>query len=242
MNTGFYTSVSGMSAYQKSMDTVAHNMANVQTFGFKPQQSSFSNALYTEMDTNVEGNNSVGHGVINQGTQLLYGQGAFKSTDRQLDFAIMGNGFFKVERGGAIEYTRDGSFDISVEAEGNFLTTTDGAYVLDNQNNRVSLDDSQVGNVPDFSTLIDKIGVFTFPNPHGLAPSSGNSFLQTPISGNAEVAVVGEYDLKQGGVESSAVDVAKEMTNIITAQKAFSFNAKMVQTADQIAELVNNLR
>jgi len=245
MNIGFYTSVSGMTSYQQNMDMIAHNLANINTVGFKPLQASFRDLLYTRMDTGAE--NVVGHGVRQESTAPLMNQGNLQQTDRQLDFAIIGDGFFAVDRGDAgVQYTRNGSFNISVENDQLFLTSIDGGYVLDGDGDRIVIPQNG-GITPDLRAITDNLGVYVFENPYGLSSESASSFTPTELSGqafstqNLPVNAL-PYQLVQGSLEASAVDTAKEMSDVITIQKAFQFNAKMVQTADQIEEIINNLR
>ena len=246
MNIAFYTAVSGMTAYQQDMDVLAHNMANVNTIGFKPLKSSFSDLLYTQMDTNVEGNHMTGHGVRVATTDLLFGQGALEQTDNEMDFAIVGQGFFRVERGDHDEYTRNGAFKISVERGRAYLTTSDGGYVLDERGRYIDLDYFAESNVVDVEGIKDRIGIYTFSNPYGLIPTDGGSFLESTLSGPARSAARDAdalpNELVQGALERSGVDLGTQMVDVIQTQRAFQINARIVQTADEIEEVINNLR
>ncbi|MEA5010143.1 MAG: flagellar hook-basal body protein [Angelakisella sp.] len=247
MNISFFTGVSGMVSYQKSMDVIAHNIANVNTTGFKPMKSSFSDLLYSQMDTNGENENGhiVGHGVRVQGNDLMYQQGNIVNTGRALDFALVGDAFFAVERGENTEYTRNGSFSISAEGSKGYLVTMDGEYVLDAKGKRIELDKKENSELFDLTNVHEKLGIYTFPNPFGLSPTDSASFMQTAISGEAEAVRNIEdmpCDLVQFSLESSSVDLSQQMADVIINQKAFQFNAKIVQTADQLEEIVNSLR
>lgn len=248
MDIGFYTSVSGMTAYQQNLDTIAHNLANINTIGFKPLQGSFSDLLYTKMDTKTENTNLVGHGVVQKSTNPLMNQGNLNQTDRELDFAILGDGFFAVDRGrDGVQYTRNGDFNVSIEGDELYLTSVDGGYVLDGNGDRIVVPTMENGVSPDLTNLKNEIGVYLFQNPYGLISENGSSFTPSVLSG---VAISSNellnnnlpYTLVQGAIETSAVDTAKEMSDVITIQKAFQFNAKMLQTADEVEDIINNLR
>ncbi len=245
MYVGFHSSVSGMMAYQKELDTLAHNIANVNTFGYKAMRTSFSDLMYTKMDTNVEGNHLTGHGVKNANMDLLFTQGNLNSTQRPLDFAIVGDGFFAVEMAdGTTKYTRDGAFHLSVEDDTLFLVNGEGGYVLDANGDRIEVPFEDGTNNPDYFAITDSIGIYSFSNPFGLIPTNGG-FYQSANSGEAVAVNEDEnanYTLLQNTVEFSSVDLAREMADVITTQKAFQFNARMVQMGDQLEEIVNTLR
>ena len=249
MKISFYNGVSGMVAYQESLNRISHNIANSNTFGYKPSRSTFSDLLYTRMAVNSQEEPLTGHGVKIEDSRLIYRQGPVLQTENELDFALMGDGFFAVERpDGSVEYTRSGAFDISLEGGKGFLVTADGSHVLDSRKRAIELPRDSSDGPFDLSGLSDQLGIFDFPNPYGLEPSSGNCFKETEISGAAKAVSAGKndfdrtYQLVPNALERSAVEMADEMVNVITTQKAFQFNAKMVQTADQLEELINNLR
>lgn len=242
MNVGFYTAVSGMEAYQKDMDVIANNMANVSTVGYKPSTSTFRDLLYTEMDTNVEGDFLTGHGVKNEDTNLNLKQGILNTTELETDFAIIGEGFFMVDRGGEEpEFTRNGAFTIGLDGKKAYLVSRDGGYVLDEKGKKIEIEVDEDSNVPNLDGLQGRIGIYTFKNPYGLLHRESSSFVKTDLSGEEE-ANKDDCDLIQGGLEYSAVNMSQEMVNVIQTQKAFQFNAKLVQSADEIEEIVNSLR
>lgn len=253
MNISFHTGVSGLSAYQEGLNMVANNIANVNTFGYKPINPSFKDLVYTNMDTNNEKKFSQGHGVKLATADLIYKQGNPNQTGRELDFAIVGDGFFAVEDMGITKYTRNGAFALSVEGDASYLTNSDGAYILDGDGERIeattktveSADGKTTEQGIDYEALQEKIGIYRFPNPFGLTPMSGGNYLPNQISGQAE-ALTDEnresVDLLARTIELSAVDLADTMAAMMITQKAYQFSAKIVQTADQIEEIVNNLR
>lgn len=249
MNMAFYTGVSGMVSYQKGIDNIANNMANVQTPGFKVQRASFEDALRTQLDVKSNKDELTGHGVKHTKNDLIYTQGSLQYTNRTLDFAIEGDGFFKLEEpNGEYSYTRAGNFNISVEGGRDYLISNDGSYVLDTRGQKIEVpksksDSSNGSNVLDYSGVAEKIGVYTFDNPFELMPVGDLKLKQTDLSG--ENKIVGKdsgYKLIQGAYENSTTDVASEMTHLIETQKAYQFSAKIVQTSDQIEEIVNTLR
>lgn len=249
MNTAFYTGVSGMIAFQKHMDTTAHNMANVSTAGYKAGRSSFSDLIYTQMDVNTPGEKLVGHGAKNDITDLVMGQSSLSMTGRPLDFAIVGeNCFFALEMAdGGIKYSRNGAFQISIEGRKGFLVSgLDGSYVLDDRERRIELPVDETGTGFDFTGLEEKIGIFTFDNPYALAREDGSSFTETDNSGRARRVVNNtdnpSYELRGSTLENSGVQLTDEMVNIIQAQRAFQMNSTIVRTADEMEEMINNLR
>ena len=168
----------------------------------------------------------------------------------KLDFALMGDGFFAVKRpSGETEYTRAGAFDISIEGSKGYLVTGDGSHVLDGRGRAIELTRETADGSFDLDDLKDKIGIYDFPNPYGLEHSSGVCFKETGSSGKAKAITQGKttyegriYDLRQMALEQSAVELGDEMVNVITSQRAFQLNARMVQTADELEQVINNLR
>ncbi|RPF48409.1 flagellar basal-body rod protein FlgG [Hydrogenoanaerobacterium saccharovorans] len=247
MNTAFYTAVSGMTTFQKDMDLVSNNMANINTVGYKPQKSSFSDLLYTQMNTRANGNFMTGHGVKIENVDMLFKQGMLNRTEYGLDFALVGEGFFCVDRGGEnLEYTRNGSFSVGMDRKRAYLVTSDGGYVLDDRGRRIELNMKDNSNVADIDGIEERIGIYTFSNPYGLKPIGNTSLSPTELSGEAKAVRrdrdESEIELISGALELSDVDMSAEMVNVLQTQRAFQLNAKIVQTADQIEEMVNNLR
>lgn len=257
MNISYYTAVSAMEAFQSELDVTANNMANVSTTGYKVLRSSFDDLLYTQMDARNGGR--LGHGVKTNGAETVFEQGIFEKTDRQLDFAIKGKAYFAVETSEDEEepaYTRDGSFEVSSTEDGNFLTTKDGKYVLNRDGGRIELEYKQVEDKDgrkkatgqlDLDHLGDVIGLYTCENPDGLVPIGGNLYRTGESSGdwvpmddmddNQESSI-----LLNGTLELSSTYVPTEMVNLMQSQRAFQLNSRMVKTADEMEELINNLR
>lgn len=249
MGIGFYTGVSGMTAYQEQLNVISNNIANVSTYGFKASRASFSDLLYSKMNANV-GENQVGHGTRVVGTDLLYGQSGIDQTGYPLDFAIMGEGFFAVDNKGTTEYTRNGAFSLRMDGKRAYLITSDGANVLDKKGKAIAVDVDSAG-APDIEDVADRLGIYVFQNPYGLSSASGSRFLPGANTGEAtELSKVKSSQRIEGeksevipfALERSTVDLGNEMVGIIGAQRAFQLNARVVQTADQFDEVINNLR
>lgn len=248
MNTAFYTGVSGMIAFQQQMDVTAHNIANSTTVGYKVGRSAFSDLMYTAMDVRTPGDKVTGHGVKNFGTDVIMSQSGLKMTGQALDFAIVGEGFFALDDGSDVrKYTRNGAFTISAEGKKGYLVSaTDGSYVLDNRGRRVELEATGDGATFSAEGLIEKLGVYNFPNPYGLTRANGSSFTESEKSGSAKSAANNKdnqpYEIKGGTLEFSATNLGDEMITVIQAQRAFQMNSKIVQTADELEDMINNLR
>lgn len=248
MNIAFYVGRSGIMAHSNSLNISAQNVTNVNSIGYKATTADFRELVYNEMDQNInkelaeEKKILNGHGVKIQNDSLQFSQGTLSTTEYDLDFAIAsGNSLFAVDRNGEIQYTRNGAFDASVEDDGVYLVTSDGAYVLDRQEQRIRIPQDENGQL-DIDGLHEIIGVFSFDNPFGLQRVDGQSFVTTDTSGEARIATDEEYELIQGAVERSNTNLAKEMSDIIVTQKAYAFSSKVVQVADEIEDIVNNLR
>ena len=233
MIRGFYTAASSMVSQQTNLDTIANNMANISTTGFKPQQVGFSALLYENMNGGAANQIAVGHGVKVEKMGIDFKQGDFNQTGMKMDCAISGQGFFAIQdrANETITYTRDGSFHVGVEDSDSYLVNAAGNYVLDSDGEKIDLEKG-------FDPSV--IGVSTFPNPYGLELKGGNQFAPTEASGEAEA--VEKPVIKTENLENSAVDIAKEMVKMIEASKGFSFGSKVVQTADEMEKVINQLR
>ena len=249
MNKAFYTGASGLRAYQKDMNIIGHNVVNSATVGYKATIPEFRELVNTNMDVNInrerDENNKIkeGHGVQMFHDDLNFTQGKYQSTEYPLDFLIAGDGLFAVQNDtGRIEYTRNGSFDVSIEGNTAFLVNAEGKYVLDQNNQKIQLDYKPETNTIDTDTVKPRLGVFSFTNPNGLIRTDGGSFLVSDNSGEPQATSRADYTIYQGSLESSNVELSQEMTNLIVAQRAYQFSSKVVTTADEIEQLVNSLR
>lgn len=252
MNISFHNGVSGMLTYQEDMNQISHNIANSGTVGYKPSRSVFEDLIYTRMAVNSEEEPLVGHGVRVRDTHLMYRQGPVLQTNGGgLDFALVGDGFFAVQlNDGSVQYTRNGSFDISIEGERGFLVNTDGYYVLDSAGQHIELTKQENG-LFDLEHLKDRLGIYDFPNPFGLVHANGSRFVPSDNSGEPVVIIQGSltgayqsrnYHILENALEQSGVELGTEMVDAIVSQRAFQINSKMVQTADEMEQVINNLR
>lgn len=242
MIRGFYTARSGLLAHQEHMSVMANNLANVNTVGFKPMRSAFSDLMYQNLNRPLNENVAMtGHGVKINKNDLLMNPGSLQTTNMTLDFAIIDeDGFFALsspDGEGDVKYSRAGNFALSNLDDTFYLVNGSGDYVLDAEGEIIEIEFDENSDMI-FDPAI--IGVYRFPNKHGLEAVDANSFLQTGLSGEAEV--IETPTLKRGYIEASAVDVAQEMANVIEASKAFSFSSRMVMVADEIEQTINQLR
>lgn len=254
------TAASGMKAQQLNVDNIAHNLANVNTAGFKKSRIEFQDLFYQQMK--VAGNQTaaggespanleIGYGTAPVSTQRLFSQGELISTDSPLDIAIKGDGFFRlVLPDGTYGYTRDGSFKITSEGR---LMNTDG-YLLDpdvtipEDTTQVSISSDGVVSISvsgdSTPQAVGQIELVRFINPAGLSALGQNMFGVTPASGEALPGTPGQDGLgqvAQGYIEVSNVDIVEEMISLITAQRAYEINSKAIKTSEEMMTQANNL-
>lgn len=236
MIRAFYTGGSGMISQQQRLDTHASNIANVHTAGFKKSRVFLTDQPYAPLHpvSANRGHLFTGQGVRPTGSQRDFAQGALQETGRALDLAIEGPGFFTVRSpGGDVRYTRDGSFQISVEGGRSYVVTAQGDYLLNASGAPIAFNGA-----PD--TLPQQAARVTFANPEGLEAAGAGQYRETAASGPSRLAFDGT--VHQGFLEGANLQLAEEMTAIIQTQRIFQLNARMVQTADTMMETVNNLR
>ncbi len=249
MNKAFYTGASGLRAYQTSINIIGHNITNSATTGYKATVPEFRELVYTNMDANKNreltepGKIKEGHGVKMSNDDMIFTQGSFQQTDYALDFAIAGDGLFAVMNDDtSIEYTRNGSFDISIEGDAAYLVLSDGRYVMDQNYQRIALGREPGTNVIDIQNVKQRLGVFTFDNPNGLVRTNGGCFIESYNSGEPQNAAFGTYEIHQSSLERSNVELSQEMVNLIIVQRSYSFAARVVTTSDEIEQVINSLR
>ncbi len=239
MIRGFYTARSGLMAHQSTMDIISNNMANVNTVGYKPMKASFTDLMYQNLNRETAPNTAqVGHGTKINKTDLIMVPGGYTPTNFAFDFAIEHEGFFAIQNpNGDIEYTRAGNFIMSNDGGTMYLAAANGDRVLDADGGEIELAFNDKGEL-DFNPAV--IGVYQFPNPYGMVAVGNNRYGQTDVSGEPEV--VETPKIRNGYLEGSAVELSMEMVRVIEASKAFSFNSKMLQVADEVEQTVNSLR
>lgn len=254
------TAATGMSAQEQQVNSISNNIANVNTTGYKSQRTEFEDLMYETVqeaggrssgDTEYTVGHQVGSGAKVSAIRRLHTSGSPQVTNRPYDLMIMGDGFFGVQAGNEVMYTRDGSF--TVDAQG-LLKTRHGHSLVPGITvppNTKSLNIADDGKVQAFLAgqsqpiELGQIPVFTFINPAGLSDRGGNMASRTTASGEAFQRVAGEENsgsINQGALESSNVSVMNEMTNLIKAQRAYEMNSKVMGVADQMLQTVNNIR
>ena len=261
MNRIMHTAASGMNAQQLNVDTIANNLANVNTPGYKKNRIEFQDLLYqsvrpagaaTEQGAEAPIGLQMGLGTRPVATSKVFLQGDVTETGNSLDIAINGEGFFQVMMpDGTYTFTRDGSFKLSAEGQ---VVTSDGYIVepeitlpQDTLSVTVSTDGFVYAYVADNTSPeeVGQIELAKFVNPSGLKNLGHNLYRQTETSGEpifGTPTTDGFGSLEQGYLESSNVDVVEEMVNMITAQRAYEINSKSVRTADDMMALVNQLK
>lgn len=238
MNIGFYSAKQGLLTSQTGLDVISNNIANVSTNGYKDLRPDFADLLYTESKKEYPAAQT-GHGTKITHTDVMYKQGQFLRTNRALDFACPDDGFFAVrDQNGQVKYSKDGAFVLAQNNGGLELVNSQGCRVLDYNGNTINAP-IQDG-VVDYVQLQDMIGVYKFPNAHGLVADGNNAYRATASSGNA----IADRNIDKicGALEGSTVDLADQMVKVIQYQRGFQANAKLVQTSDEIQTIVNNLR
>ena len=261
MMRSLYTAASGMTGQQFNMDTIANNLANVNTTGFKKSRADFQDLLYQSLrfagtpvtaGAQIPTGIQIGHGVRPVATQKIFSQGTFQQTDNPLDLVIEGDGFFQVLMpDGTVAYTRDGAF--KQDAEGR-IVTSDGFFL---EPEIVIPDDAvQIAIGADGTVAvtlagesepqtIGQIELARFINPAGLQSGGRNLFLATGASGIPVVGTAGLDglgNLAQGFLEMSNVQVVQEMVAMITSQRAYEVNSRAIQASDDMLQTANNLR
>ncbi len=231
MINGFYAAKAGAKVFQTSLDITANNIANANTQGYKAQTASFTDLVYT----NAQGGEFLaGNGARLASTSVLSGQGGL-GQDGERSAAIEGEGFFAVQNAqGDTVYTRSGSFSLSAEGEARYLVSADGGYVLNQNGQRIALEGE------DIRTAIRQAALYSFPNPDALTALGNSRFAATEASGDAVIDNASQ--LVESAYELSNVDLVTEMTRMMLAQRGFQFNLRMLQTADELEQVVNSLR
>lgn len=270
MLRSLWTAASGMKAQQTNLDTIAHNLANINTTGYKAEKVEFQSLLYqTIQGTSYDSEGDVkpipvqvGLGVKSGAITSQFRQGALLASEGAFDFCISGDGFFQVQLpDGSIGYTRNGALKMSVDADGMTLATSEGYPVLDINGEKITVGSNYnttlltidaSGNLgyPDEKNntqlLGMQIGLVQFNNPSGLFKVTDSIYKESEASGvpRAEYSD-GELvpsSVLQGYLEGSGVQAADEMVNMIIAQRAYEMNSKAITASDEMLQEANNLR
>ena len=251
----------GMNAQQTNLEVIANNIANINTTGFKRARAEFSDLLYqTERAAGVPNRANqavvpegaiIGLGVKTAAVRNLHLQGGLTSTGNSFDLALIGRGWFQIEAAdGSTLYTRAGAFNTNAEGQ---LVTLDGYTVVPGINvpqDATEVTVSKSGQV--YATVageqqeLGQITLANFVNEAGLEPLGENLYRETAASGAANVGAPDEAGfayIQQNYLEASNVDPVKEITDLISAQRAYEMNSKIIQAADEMAAVVSkNLR
>jgi flagellar basal-body rod protein FlgG len=256
-----HTAATGMMAQELNVQVISNNIANMRTTGYKRQRAQFSDLLYEHVrrigtQTSDQGNIlpvgvDLGSGVKTVGTPRLMNQGTLAPTGSELDVAIRGEGFFKIQLpDGTFAYTRDGSFQMDaqgriVTAQGNVVNP--GLTIPQNSTGLTINSQGQVSVMQQGQTAPVVIGQLTltrFINKAGLLSIGDNLFQETAASGTPQDGVPatdGAGDIQQGNLEQANVEAVSEISDLIAAQRAYEMNGKVVTAADQMLSATSNM-
>jgi flagellar basal-body rod protein FlgG len=259
-----YSAATGMSALETKLDTIANNLANIETTAFKRGKTNFEDLFYRhEKMPGAEDSAgqltptgiSIGLGSRVSSIQTDFRQGAFKQTSNSLDVAIEGNGFIKVmDPSGEILYTRSGNFSLNANGQmvlgsANTGRLIEPPIVIPNDAEAIVISPEGKVSVRQFNnpvlTQVGTIEMVTFINPEGLLKRGENLYAETNSSGTAQTGTAGQNGMgvvRQNALEASNVEPVSELIDLITTQRAFELNSQVVQAGDQIMQLVANLR
>jgi flagellar basal-body rod protein FlgG len=251
----------GLDTQQTQLDVVSNNLANVSTTGFKKGRAIFEDLLYqiirqpgaqSSQQTQLPSGFQLGVGARTVATERIHQQGSLQQTQNPLDVAINGRGFFQVQLpDGSTAYTRDGSFQ--VDSQGTMVTASgyallpnmqipnDALVVTIARDGVVSV--TQPGN-PNTVTQLGQLQLATFVNTAGLQSQGENLYIETAASGAAQINNPGTNGLgvlNQSFIETSNVNVAEELVNMIIAQRAFELNSRAITTSDQMLQRLTQL-
>jgi flagellar basal-body rod protein FlgG len=260
MLRAMYTAASGMEAQQLNIDTIAHNLANINTSGFKLRRAQFQDLLYQNIrqagasntaTTEIPVGLQVGLGTRPIATEIIFSQGDFAQTKGKLDVAIEGQGFLQIKQtNGQVAYTRNGNLHMNRDGS---IVTSDG----DPLDSDIKIPQDEIGitigsdgsvsvmrSGQTQAETVGRIELALFQNPSGLQNIGKNLFIPTQASGEAITGTPGENGLGtilHGYVEQSNVSVVEEMVNMIISQRAYEANSKVIRTADEMFTQANNV-
>jgi len=259
MIRSLWTAATGMQAQQIEQDVVANNLANVNTVGFKKSRADFQDLMYqlsskagseTSSGNQLTVGIEIGMGVKPVATQKIFSQGDYQQTGNSFDWAIEGDGFFQLDDNGQTVYTRAGNFKVNKDG---VLCNTEGlklipevsipqnavTFTLDSGGTWTAADENGT------SVATGRIELAKFINPAGLSSMGRNLFEKSDGSGEPVTGSPGESGLgttSQHFLEMSNVNVIDEMVKMIAGQRAYEINSKSITTADNMLEMVNNLK
>lgn len=252
MLRAFSTAATGMTGQQMMVDVTANNLANINTTGFKRSQIDFQDLLYIKMrDAGSEvasgikspSGMEIGSGVHAASTVKVFSNGELVNTRRNLDLAITGDGFFQVTLpSGDTRYTRDGA--LQTNADGQLVTTTGYSIepAISIPTDAVAVDVGKDGSVnvttsSGTQSVVGTIQLVRFPNASGLSNEGDNLLAETEASGTATTGTAGENgfgSIQSGFLEKSNVQMVTELVNLITAQRAYEVNSRVIKAGDEM--------
>jgi flagellar basal-body rod protein FlgG len=261
MMRSLWTAATGMVAQQLNIDVISHNLANVNTTGFKKGRAEFEDLIYQNLriagsitgtggDQRIPTGIQVGLGVRPTTVHKFFSQGDYQNTNNPLDMAIEGDGFFQVMVNGEEAYTRAGAFKLNqdgtlVTANGyvlqpEFTVPPETKHIVVTENGHIAALDASGTELAGAD-----IPLYTFINPAGLEARGRNLYTTTEASGDATEGVPGEENVgtvAQGFLEMSNVEVVDEMVNMIVGQRAYEMNSKAIQTSDSMLQIAVQLK
>lgn len=257
MMQALWVSKTGLSAQNTRLSTIANNLANASTVGFKRDDAQFEDLLYqiraqpgasSSQNTQLPSGMQIGTGVRVVGTTKQFTEGSLQVTQKSLDMAINGRGFFQILMpDGSTSYTRNGEFQLNsngeiVNSSGMQLQPTisvpQGAQTI-----TISRDGIIEAQIPGQAApqQIGQLQLSDFINPSGLQAIGNNMFLETAASGSPQQGnpgATGFGTVEQGTLEASNVDVVEEMVNMIATQRTYEMNSKVISTSDQMLQFI----
>jgi flagellar basal-body rod protein FlgG len=244
MLEGLNSAAAGMAAQQQRLDSVANDLANANTTGYKHNRVGFRDLVYQQASRSSAQGVRTGHGAAAVDAGKAFSQGALQRTDRNLDVAVQGEGFLRVKlANGTQALTRDGN--LQVDGRGR-LTTTTGGLLQPGITIPKGTPDSEVsiagdGTVTAGGRRVGKLALVTVRAPQALTPVGDNAFVTSAASGNATAAPRATR-LDSGALEASNVDMATAMVSMIESQRAYELTSKAIHTADQMWEIANGVK
>lgn len=244
----FYTAALAASGQQEKMNVISNNIANVNTDGFKAKNAVFTDLMYYNLreEQGVDSSVRSGSGITLERTDTNFEEGIQRNTDGEYDYAILGRGFFMLRDPETedITYTRNGKFSLSLRDGSFYLVNDGGRFVLDADKNPITVE--TVRAVQEEARTDAEVqeravpGIFTFPVLNGML-SAGNHELRSVLK-NGEPVLSEDARLRQGFLEMSNVNLADEISKTIECSRAYSYVLKMIQTSDEVEQVINNLR
>ena len=263
MNMSFYTGAVGADQFTKKLSVVSNNLSNINNAGFKPKTAVFSELVHYNLNDSEGAQTELqtGAGARAERTWTDFGVSGAAQTGKEYDYAIMEpNAFFMIQdpATGEITYTRNGHFHRGEREDGFYLTTENGKLVLDQNQEPLKLevtdveklqeefesedsdtDTDDTDSTDEDDTDLPKVSVYTFANPSRLLSVGDNEY---KTQDGMEDSLKSDAALQKGALENSGTDLAKEMVNVIECQRAFSYAVKMITTSDDIEGTINSLR